>query len=64
MEEYQWLTSREAAKSLGIRSVNTVKRYLGRLPPEMVKRTPGKHWRIREDALVILASLSIEGARK
>lgn len=44
----KWLTSKEAAELLGVRSPNTIKNWLegGSFPSAM--RTPGGHWRFSE----------------
>ena len=57
-EEITWLTTVEVAKRIGVKSINTVKAYLGRVPDEYILRTPGGHLRIREEAVQLLANLA------
>ena len=64
IEEKRYYTTFEVAKMISVRSVNTVKTHMRRLPPEMVRFSPGGHARIREDAIPLLMSMSIDAAQK
>jgi hypothetical protein len=61
---HQFLTTYEVAQLLGLRSINSVKKHLHRVPTEYVQRTPGNHYRIRVEAVEILRSLAREGGGK